>query len=410
MVRLGQHPRLAHLVLKGRALGQGRMAALLAAIVGERDFLRLPPGPRDVDLRHRVEIAASGKRDGALRLIQESARRLMPSEARNETPDVARTGMLLALAYPDRIGRRRPGTAGRHLLSGGRGAVLPEGDPLSNEEFLVVADLDGSAQDARIFLAAPIAAAEIDELYEARIVDEQVVQWSAREAAVLARRRRRLGAVAIEDKPLARPDADKVKAAMLDGVRQLGIDALSWTDNLIRWRQRIAFLRTLDPAWPDLSDAALIAALDDWLAPFLDGVSRRDHLGRVDLAAALATLVPWDLQRRLDRLAPTHVEVPSGSRVPIDYSNPAEPTLSVRLQEMFGLTDTPRLAGGKVPITIHLLSPARRPVQVTRDLASFWATGYKAVKAELKGRYPRHHWPDDPLIAQPTARVRPRQR
>jgi ATP-dependent helicase HrpB len=380
----------------------------LAAILGERDFLRLPSGQRDVDLRHRVEIAASGRRDGALRLIQESARRLMPHEARNEIVDSARTGMLLALAYPDRIGRRRPGTAGRYLLSGGRGAVLPEGDPLSNEEFLVVADLDGSAQDARIFLAAPIAAAEIEELYEAGIVDEQVVQWSAREAAVLARRRRRLGALALEDKPIARPDPDKVKAAMLDGVRQLGIDALPWTDTLIRWRQRIAFLRTLDPEWPDLSDAALIAALEDWLAPFLDSVSRRDHLGRIDLAAALATLVPWDFQRRLDRLAPTHLEVPSGSRVPIDYSNPAEPTLSVRLQEMFGLTDTPRVADGKVPLTIHLLSPARRPVQVTRDLASFWATGYKAVKAELKGRYPRHYWPDDPLIAQPTARVRPR--
>jgi ATP-dependent helicase HrpB len=408
MVRLGQHPRLAHLVLKGRALGQGRVAALLAAILGERDFLRLPTGQRDVDLRHRVEIAASGKRDGALRLIQESARRLTPRDAKNETPDIARTGALLALAYPDRIGRRRPGTAGRYLLSGGRGAVLPEGDPLSNEEFLVVADLDGSAQDARIFLAAPIAATEIEELCEERIVDEQVVQWQAREAAVLARRRRRLGALAIEDKPLARPDPAKVKAAMLDGVRQLGIDALPWTDNLAKWRQRIAFLRSLDPVWPDLSDAALIATLDGWLAPFLDGVSRRDHLGRIDLAAALGTLVPWDLQRRLDRLAPTHFEVPSGSRVPIDYSNPAEPTLSVRLQEMFGLTDTPRVAGGKVALTIHLLSPARRPVQVTRDLASFWSNGYKAVKAELKGRYPRHHWPDDPLIAEPTARVRPR--
>jgi ATP-dependent helicase HrpB len=384
------------------------MAALLAAILGERDFLRLPTGQRDVDLRHRVEIAASGKRDGALRLIQEAARRLTPREARTEAVDVTRTGMLLALAYPDRIGRRRPGTAGRYLLSGGRGAVLPEGDPLSNEEFLVVADLDGSAQDARIFLAAPIAATEIEELCEERIVDEQVVQWQAREAAVLARRRRRLGALAIEDKPLARPDPAKVKAAMLDGVRQLGIDALPWTDNLAKWRQRIAFLRSLDPVWPDLSDAALIATLDGWLAPFLDGVSRRDHLGRIDLAAALGTLVPWDLQRRLDRLAPTHFEVPSGSRVPIDYSNPAEPTLSVRLQEMFGLTDTPRVAGGKVALTIHLLSPARRPVQVTRDLASFWSNGYKAVKAELKGRYPRHHWPDDPLIAEPTARVRPR--
>jgi ATP-dependent helicase HrpB len=408
MARLGQHPRLAHLVLKGRELGQGKVAALLAAILSERDFLRLPPGQRDADLRHRVDIALGGKRDGALRLIQESARRLMPRDARTETPDVSMTGALLALAYPDRIGRGRPGTAGRYLLSGGRGAALTEGDPMANEEFLVVADLDGSAQDSRIFLAAPVTAAEIEQLYADRIAGEETVQWSPRDGAVLARRRRRLGALILEDKPLGRPDRDKLRAAMLDGVRQLGLAALPWTDDLARWRERVAFLRRLDDSWPDLSDATLLASLESWLAPFLDGVSRKDHLSRIDLAAALKALVPWDKQRALDRLAPSHIEVPSGSRVPIDYGNPAEPTLSVRLQEMFGLLDTPRLADGRVPITLHLLSPARRPMQVTRDLASFWATGYRAVKAELKGRYPRHYWPDDPLVAEPTARVRPR--
>ena len=204
MARLGQHPRLAHLVLKGRELGQGKVAALLAAILSERDFLRLPKGERDVDLRHRVDIALSGKRDGALRLIQESARRLMPRDARNETPDISTTGALLALAYPDRIGRRRPGTAGRYLLSGGRGAVLPEGDAMANEEFLVVADLDGSTQDSRIFLAAPITPAEIEELYADRIVSDETVRWGEREGAVLARKQRRLGALVLEDKPLAR--------------------------------------------------------------------------------------------------------------------------------------------------------------------------------------------------------------
>ena len=408
MVRLGQHPRLAHLVLKGRDLGQGKVAALLAAILSERDFLRLPPGQRDVDLRHRVDLALGGKRDSALRLIQEQARRLMPREAKNETPDISMTGALVALAYPDRIGRRRPGTAGRYLLSGGRGAALPEGDPMANEEFLAVADLGGATQDSRIFLAAPITIGQVEELFADRMVAEQVVQWNAREGAVLARQRRRLGALMLEDKPLAKPDPEKLKAAMIDGVRQLGLNALTWSDDLAKWRERLAFLRHLDESWPDLSEPALLASLETWLAPFLDGVSRRDHLSRVDLAAALKALVPWDKQRELDRLAPTHVEVPSGSRVPIDYTNPAEPTLSVRLQEMFGLTDTPKVAGGKVPVTIHLLSPARRPVQVTRDLASFWTNGYKAVKAELKGRYPRHYWPDDPLVAEPTARVRPR--
>jgi ATP-dependent helicase HrpB len=408
MARLGQHPRLAHLVLKGRELGQSKVAALLAAILSERDFLRLPKGERDVDLRHRVDIALSGKRDGALRLIQESARRLTPRDSRSETPDVSTTGALLALAYPDRIGRRRPGAAGRFLLSGGRGAALPEGDPMANEEFLVVADLDGSTQDSRIFLAAPIAMAEIEDLYAQRIVSEETVQWSERDGAVLARRRRRLGALVLEDKPLARPEGEKLKAAMLDGVRQLGLRSLPWNDDLAKWRERVAFLRRLDESWPDLSDANLLGSLETWLAPFLDGVTRRDHLARVDLGAALKASVPWEKQRTLDRLAPTHIDVPSGSRVPVDYANPAEPTLSVRLQEMFGLLDTPRVGGGKVPLTLHLLSPARRPVQVTRDLASFWATGYRAVKAELKGRYPRHYWPDDPLVAEPTARARPR--
>ena len=391
MVRLGQHPRLAHLVLKGRALKQGKVAALIAAILGERDFLR----ERDVDLRHRVDMALNGR---APRLINESARRLTPRDARDETPDPSMTGALLALAYPDRVGRRRPGTANRYLLSGGRGAALPEGDPMSNEEFLVVADLDGAAQDARVFLAAPIALAEIEELYGERIVDEEIVDW--REGTVSARRRRRFGALVLEDKPINKPDPEKVKAAMLAGLRQRG---LPWTDELQAWRQRIAFLRHVDESWPDLSDEALLQSLD-WLEPFVDGAARR-----IDFAAAVKSLVPWDRQRQVDALAPTHVEVPSGSHVPIDYANPAEPTLSVRLQEMFGLTDTPRIAN-RVPVTIHLLSPARRPVQVTRDLASFWKSAYRDVKAELKGRYPKHYWPDDPLVAEPTARAKPRPR
>ena len=403
MARLGQHPRLAHLVLEGRVLGQGKVAALIAAILGERDFLRLPPGQRDADLRHRVDMALAGR---APRQLLETARRMTPRDT-GKSADVSMTGALLALAYPDRIGRRRAGTSGRYLLSGGRGAALTEGDPMANEEFLVVADLNGAAQEPRIFLAAPIMAGEIEDLYGERIVSEQIVQWSARDGAVLARQRRRLGALLLEDKPLAKPDAAKLRTAILDGVRQLGIAALPWSDDLGKWRQRTAFLRQHDATWPDLSDAALLASLEEWLAPFLDGVSRKDHLSRVDLAAALKALVPWDRQRQLDSLAPTHIEVPSGSRIPVDYANPAEPTLSVRLQEMFGLTETPRVAG-RIPVTIHLLSPARRPVQVTRDLASFWANGYRAVKSELKGRYPRHYWPDDPLIAEPTARARPR--
>ena len=335
----------------------------------------------------------------------------MPRDARDETPDVSMTGALLALAYPDRIGRRRAGH-GKALSAVGRprrGAARRRSDGQRGVPGRGRSRRLGAGR-AHLPRRADRRSAEIEELYAERIVDEETLQWSEREGAVLARRRRRLGALVLEDKPLGKPDPEKLKAAMLDGMRQLGLAALPWSDDLAKWRERIAFLRRLDESWPDLSDEALLASLEDWLAPFLDGISRRDHLARLDLAAALKALVPWDKQRaarpagadpyrRAERLA----------RADRLYE-PAEPTLSVRLQEMFGLADTPRVGGGKVPLTIHLLSPARRPVQVTRDLASFWANGYKAVKAELKGRYPRHYWPDDPLVAEPTARVRPRPR
>jgi ATP-dependent helicase HrpB len=314
------------------------------------------------------------------------------------------------MAYPDRIAQRRAGSA-RYLLSGGRGAALPEADPLASEAWLVIADLDDAPQDARIFLAAPITLADIESIVEARLAEHDVLRWDSREQAVVARRQRRLGALVLQDRPLADPDPEAVRAAMLEGIRTMGLESLPWTDALHGWRQRVAFLRRhLGEPWPDLSDAALLATLPGWLGPYLDGVSRRAHLDRIDLAAALQGQLDWTLRQKLDELAPSHVVVPSGSRVPIDYANPEEPVLAVRLQEMFGLAETPRIAGGRVPLLIHLLSPARRPVQVTRDLASFWTNGYRAVKGELKGRYPRHYWPDDPLVAEPTARTRPRPR
>ena len=241
---------------------------------------------------------------------------------------------------------------------------------------------------------------EIEELYEDRIVDEQVVQWNARDNSVLARRRRRLGALLIEDKPLVKPDPEKVQGPRC------------WTASAsaaCRGTMSCARGASASPSCVASTRAGRICRTRRCLPRSTIGSRHSSTAMRSAsiFAAALKTLVPWDRQRQVDSLAPTHVEVPSGSRVPIDYANPAEPTLSVRLQEMFGLTDTPKVGGGKVPVLIHLLSPARRPVQVTRDLASFWTSGYKAVKAELKGRYPRHYWPDDPLVAEPTARVRP---
>jgi ATP-dependent helicase HrpB len=253
---------------------------------------------------------------------------------------------------------------------------------------------------------------EIEEHFAADIRGSDHIAWDAREQAVLARRQRRLGELLLEDAPLPKLDPAAVASAMLEGIRELGIGALPWTRELRNWQARVMLLgredRQAREPWPEVSDAALAATLEDWLLPWLDGCSRRDHLARLPLADALHALLGYERQRRLDELAPTHLTVPSGSRIALDYQDGDIPSLSVRLQECFGLADTPRIAGGRVPVLMKLLSPAQRPVQVTQDLKSFWARGYAEVKKELKGRYPKHYWPDDPWQAQPTRRVRPR--
>ncbi|MCG5242159.1 ATP-dependent helicase HrpB [Azospirillum doebereinerae] len=430
MARLGVHPRLARMMLDGAALGLGPLACTVAALLGERDIVGAQPGFRDADLRLRVDLLRGEERGGhgaargigvdrnrakqAVRQAQAWRRQLNLRDDRNGG-DSGAVGRLLALAYPDRIGQRRPGgnpggVAAQYRLSGGRGAYFQEAEPLSAEDWLVVADLDGAARESRIFLAAPVTLAELEDAFADRIRTEDVVVWDGREQAVLARRRRMLFALVLKDERLSKPPADAMTAAMVEGVRAMGLACLPWTNELRAWRTRLAFLRRREgEGWPDLSDEALLAGLEDWLAPFLDGVSRRAHLDRIDLSSALRNQLPWDLKTRMDAEAPTHVEVPSGSRIPIDYDG-EEPVLAVRLQEMFGLAETPRIAGGKVPLLLHLLSPARRPMQVTRDLASFWANTYKAVKADLKGQYPKHYWPDNPLEAEPTARAKPRGR
>ncbi|SMF83844.1 ATP-dependent helicase HrpB [Azospirillum oryzae] len=431
MAGFGVHPRLAHMMLAGKAMGQGALACLIAALLGERDIVRSQPGFRDADLRLRVDLlrgeerggqgAARGlsvDRGGAQQAVKQARQWRRQLGVRDDDAMHSNAvGILVALAYPDRIGQRRPGgqpggVAAQYRLSGGRGAYFQEAEPLSAEEWLAIADLDGAARDSRIFLAAPVTLADLEESFADDIRTETIVAWDAREQMVLARRRRMLFALILKDEKLAKPPADAMTAAMIEGIRALGPACLPWTDELRKWRTRVMFLRAREGDahnWPDLSDAALMDGLEEWLAPFLDGVSRRAHLERIDLSSALRALLPWELRTRLDAEAPTHVEVPSGSRIPIDYDG-EEPVLAVRLQEMFGLAETPRIAGGRVPLLLHLLSPARRPVQVTRDLASFWANAYKAVKADLKGQYPKHYWPDNPLEAEPTARAKPRGR
>ncbi|HEX6938854.1 MAG TPA: ATP-dependent helicase HrpB [Longimicrobiales bacterium] len=423
MARLGLHPRLAHMVLRGAELGHGAVACDAAALLGGRDILRRDDGPADADLRLRLEVLAEARRrgrpprtwrghavhaGGCGRALREAAHWRGALGIREVAGDVEACGVLLGLAYPDRIGRRRPGGVGRFLLCNGRGATLPESEPLAHAEWIVAAELNDVGRDGRILLAAPLDAGDVVAHFGDRVEREESIAWDAETRAVRARRRERIGAVVLREAPLEAPDADAVAAALLGGVRAEGLGLLPWTPAAVRVRERLRFLHRLDGAGPDVSDEALLASLEEWLGPHVQGMTRADELGRLDLAAILLGSLPWDRRRRLDAWAPDRIEVPSGSRIPIDYSDPAAPALDVRLQEVFGWTETPRIADGRVPLTLRLLSPARRPVQVTRDLASFWRTTYFDVKKDLKGRYPKHYWPDDPLRATPTRHARPR--
>jgi ATP-dependent helicase HrpB len=424
MAALGVHPRLAHLMLRARSLGHPRLGCEIAALLSERDPLRAAAGSADPDLRLRLDAlhgqalppGVTADRNALRRLervVQQLARQLdrlaapQPVSAALDAADAA--GLLLAYAYPDRIGRARGATGGRYVLSGGRGAALAGPAALARSEYIVVAALDAGEREARIQLAAPVQLPLLLEHFAPLVTETASVAWDPRSEAVAARRIRRLGELVIEDEPLRHP-GPQAAAAMLDGIRTLGLGCLPWTRDLEQWRARVAFARAHDPRqpspWPDVTEAALLDTVASWLAPWLDGITRREQLTRVDLRGALHALLDWDAQRRLDAFAPTHLGVPSGSRIAIDYANDV-PTLAVRLQEVFGLTASPRVADGRVPVTLELLSPARRPVQVTRDLESFWSRGYHEVRKELKGRYPKHYWPDDPRAAVATRRVRP---
>ncbi|HEV2148723.1 MAG TPA: ATP-dependent helicase C-terminal domain-containing protein, partial [Longimicrobiaceae bacterium] len=327
---------------------------------------------------------------------------------RDRDAEAGSAGLLLAFAYPDRIAQKRPGQTGRYLLRNGRGAVLEGAQALAEAPFLVAAELDGQGRESRAYLAAPLAEEELAAHFAEQVETEETVAWDAESGAVRARRRERLGALTLRDAPLADPDPERVAAALAEGIARAGIASLPWTRETMQLRERLAFLHRHDPTWPDTSDDALLATLPEWLGPHLYGLRRMDEVRRLDLGAVLLGRIPWERRAALDELAPSHLQVPSGSRIAVDYSDPDAPVLAVRLQEVFGMTETPRVARGRVPLTMHLLSPARRPVQVTRDLASFWRTGYFEVKKDLKGRYPKHYWPDDPLAATPTHRTRPR--
>ena len=274
----------------------------------------------------------------------------------------------------------------------------------------MIAHLDGAQQWARIFLAAPVGLEDLEEHCSDQIRNVQFVTWDNRGLEVTARQQRRLGDLILQEQPINYPDSDQVTAALIQGLRQQGIDCLPWTKELRNWQARVLWMRWIEgeeSGWPDVSDQHLLDTFEEWLGPYLTGVTSLTQVRKIGLKHILHALLPWNQQKELDHQAPTHITVPTGSKIPLQYHPNESPILAVRLQEMFGLSDTPKIAGGKVSVTIHLLSPARRPVQVTQDLASFWANSYQEVKKELRGRYPKHHWPDDPLQAKPTKRTKP---
>lgn len=419
MAALGVVPRLAHLVLSAVSLGCSTLACEVAALVGERDILFRESAELDADLRTRVEaLRAPGGRAGVdrgrLERVRQEARALRRALGRGASDthdDLALTGALLALAFPDRVAMRRDGEQPRYLLRNGRGARLRDGDPLGRSQFVAIADLDGDPAESRIWLAAPLDVEGLRVAAGRSITTQRRVSWDARAERVQAVERESLGSLVLRERELRDVAPEEILGAMLDAVRGEGLALLPWTDEAVAMRARLAFAYVLEPdLFIDVRDAALLGTLDQWLSAGLSGVRRLAELVRVELATALISTLPWKARARLDLLAPTHLEVPSGSRIRIDYNDPAAPVLAVRLQEVFGLTETPRVGDGRVALTLHLLSPAHRPVQVTKDLANFWRTTYFDVRRDLKGRYPRHPWPDDPLTAAPTRRAKPRPR
>ncbi len=424
MAALPLHPRLAHMLLRaGGPRGLSR-AADLAALLSERDiFQRGRDGLRSHDLEERLAALADWRKPGkntayplntaACRRVDRVSRQLRSLAGLNREQggeENISIGALVASAYPERVAQRRGASGGSYLLANGRGATLAEEDPLAGSPYLAVAAMDAGVREGRIFLAARLEPEQLESLFGERITESDHVRWDAGRRMVSARRELRLDALVLERKPLPRPVPERLLAVLLEGIRREGADALSWSQSARDLQARMLCLRHWEPeeGWPDLSDQILLRDLEQWLAPWLDGVTGIAQLGRLDLASILRQDLGWERQQLLDELVPERIAVPSGSRRSLSYVPGEPPVLAVKLQEMFGQRDTPRVCRGRVPVTLHLLSPARRPLQITQDLAGFWDRTYAEVRKEMKGRYPKHYWPEDPVTAVATARVRPK--
>ncbi|MGY4474637.1 ATP-dependent helicase HrpB [Bradyrhizobium sp. USDA 3364] len=417
-------PRLARMIVDSARFGAGEEAAEIAAVLTERGL-----GGDSVDLDVRLDQfrrdrsqRASSARSMAARWasqVERPERFSSPSplvgEGRGGGPakvvsaDVGdlSTGVMLAFAFPDRVARNRGN--GSFVLANGRGAAVEQTAALARLPYIAVAELTGTAASGRILLAAPITQEEIEQRFAGQIENVEEVTFDRGAMALRARRRRSLHAITLSEAPMPLQPSAETARVFADGLIAAGLDRLPWSKHSKQWRDRVMFLRRAeDESWPDLSDAALAARADDWLVPALYDKTALKDLSAGDLSDALMTLLPWELRARLDREAPTHFEAPTGTQLAIDYEAEQGPTIAVRLQELFGLNTHPSIAKGAVPLVLELLSPAQRPVQVTRDLPGFWRGSYAAVRSDLRGRYPRHPWPEDPASAMPTRRVKPR--
>ena len=425
LAALGLPPRLGHLVVRGQELGHGPAAAALAALLAERDLLRwaapTDTRPAPPDLRLRLEALTSGRpplpglalHHATLQRVREVARNLTGRLGAKESSSphqltTSPVGLLTALAYPDRLAQRE--TPDRLRLVTGQRVSLNTTDVDPQAIFFAVAHLAGTASAPRATLAAPLGQDELELAFADQITTTDEVRYDAATQRVTGRRVRRLGALLLDEKAIGQPDAALVVKALLAYLREAGLSKLTWSPAARQLQQRLEFLRLHFPAtessepWPAFDDAMLTWELADWLGPHLTGLKTLDQVQRLDLCEPLLARLPggWPQRQELDRLAPAALEVPSGSHITLDYSDPAAPVLAVKLQELFGLTETPTVAAGRVPLLLHLLSPGGRPAQVTRDLRSFWEKGYFEVRKDLKGRYPRHPWPDKPMEHIPT--------
>jgi len=413
MLALSLHPRLAHMILTSSHTNENdaALACDIAATLQDGPLLK---GARDCDLRTSLAIlhnqagSTQNIAKGALHRARQTAKNLKKRLKISDTPPTSylETGRILALAYPDRIAKQRTNGQSSYHLSAGMGASLPDHDALSIEPFLVIAHMDGANAQARIFSAAPLHIQDIENNFPDLIQEKTETGWDKRTQSVSAARVRKFGALTLKSTPLRHIDPEEQARGLCYGIRQLGLHVLPWTKDSDFLCKRVEFLRKRDDKWPDMSEAGLLNTLEDWLLPYLNGINRIEQLKKIDLDAALLSRLDWQAQQELAKRAPTHYRVPSGSQIRLDYTNPEKPILSVKLQEMFGEPQTPCIDNATISLQIHLLSPAGRPLQVTEDLESFWQNGYDSVKKEMKGRYQKHPWPDNPIEAQATGKIK----